>query len=164
MLNQAGWRGDVTVTVNGPAGPQVWHGRNLITNGGLDLLVASLAGTDAEIKYVAVGSDATAPTVDDTVLGAEEFRKQVTAQTTIGTGIVNTSCVILPAEATGFTIAEIGWFAGADATASADSGVLIARVLYSKTKTNLESLQIDRADVLTRSVGSAVVEIDGGTA
>ena len=150
MLNaRSRWRTNIRVTVRDLAGRvldiQEFH--NLITNDGLNLLRDGLSGdvTDSEIKYVAIGDNNTAPLVGDTALGNETFRKARTSYTRPAAGQVNTVHYIAPAEAVG-VIEELGWFAGAAAGAGAGSGEMIARVLYSRTKTNLESIQIERLD------------------
>lgn len=149
-----GWQGHVTVTARQPDGSlTVERFRNLITNAGLNLLRDALGGyaTDGQIKYVALGSGATAPAASDTGLALEEFRKAVTSQSAPATGELLTRLYVAPDEATTFTIRELGWFAGPAATSTPGSGVLVARVLYERTKTSLESLQIDRTDTLGRS-------------
>ncbi len=125
---------------------------NLITNDGLnmlrDILSGALDGADAgEIRQLAVGDDNTPPLVGDTALGNETFRKARTSFTAPADGQVNTVHILLPAEAVG-AIEELGWFAGAAAGAGAGTGIMIARVLYSRTKTNLESIQVERLDTL----------------
>lgn len=122
---------------------------NLITDAGRALVAQALRDGSAlpEISYVAVGSSATAPAAGDTTLGAETFRKVVTSQVQGASANQTVTTVYLaPAEANG-QIEEVGWFAGA-ATATADTGVLVARVLYSKLKDNLESIQIERTDTI----------------
>lgn len=123
---------------------------NTITDDGLDHLVAALFSTtyDGAIKYVAIGDDNTTPTTSDTTLGSEQFRKAVTDQTLGAVGTLDTVVQYSPSEGN-FTIEEIGWFAGASATSASDSGTMISRILYSKTKTSEESLQIDRRDILS---------------
>ncbi len=102
--------------------------------------------SDLEIKYLAWGSSNTANSPSQTTLVAEFGRKQVTAQEDGDTGELVTTVYISPSEATGATIEELGWFAGASTSGSADSGILVARVLYSRAKTNLESIQVERTD------------------
>lgn len=146
------WRGLVRVEVRGPRGLEVVEFPNLITDAGLNYVRNLLDGTisgDTAIRYIALGSSAAAPAASDTKLGNEIFRKQVTQQTLPGTGQLRTICYIAPYEAVG-QIEEIGWFAGPEATSAKDSGVLVARVLYSRNKTNLESLQITRVDTFGR--------------
>ena len=95
---------------------------------------------------MAVGTSNTAPAVTDTQLGNEVFRKQVTTYTNGGsTGEVLVTAYIAPSELNGTAIAEVGFFAGNSATATANSGVLLARGLYSHSKVSTESisLQID---------------------
>jgi hypothetical protein len=122
---------------------------NLITSAGKNLLAEALREStlDCEIKYIAIGSDNTAPDTADTTLGNETFRKAVTSQIAGGTGITITNLYVAPEEAVG-TIEEIGFFSGTSASATTDSGILFARVLYSRTKTAVESIQIERTDTI----------------
>jgi len=144
-----------------------WHGRvrvttryrdgrveeeefdNLITNAGKNLLRDALDGmvSDCAIKYLAWGNGAVAPADGDVALGNELGRKTVTKQQTGTAGVLTTTVYLAPYEAN-VQIQELGWFAGAGATAAAGSGVLVARVLYAKLKTDLESIQIDRVDTI----------------
>ena len=124
---------------------------NLITDTGLNLLRDALRGDvgDAQIKYLAWGDSATAPSSSDTALGNEEGRRQITSRRTGVTGVLTTTAIISSIEAND-QIEELGFFAGTDATDVAGSGVLVARVLYSHLKTDLESIQVDRTDTLAR--------------
>lgn len=146
------WAGMVTVTHRTPDGRVLHVARfgNLITDAGKDLLAASLrtAGNVAEIRYVAWGTGSTAPDPSDVALDTEVGRKIVTVQSAGGgVGECDTTVYLAPGQAN-VAIEELGWFAGSAATAAAGTGVLLARVLYSHTKTNLESIQVDRTDTL----------------
>lgn len=103
---------------------------------------AALDGTtDTRIYYLAIGTNNTAPSASDTQLHAEVFRKAITASeagAAAGEGIF--TLYLAPQEAIGVAIAEVGWFAGSSASAAANSGVLVARGLYSHTKTANESI------------------------
>jgi len=122
---------------------------NLIMNVGLNMMRDGLYGPggaqDLEIKRFAIGSDNTAPLVTDTQLGTETFRKARTSQSKPGTGQQTYVQYIDPSEAVG-VIEEFGWFAGAAAGAAANSGIMVSHTLYSRVKTALESLQIERTD------------------
>lgn len=107
---------------------------------------------DLEIKYLAWGSDDTANDPSQTTLISEFGRKQVTAQEDGDDGEVITTTYIAPSEGNDETIEEIGWFAGASATSTPDSGILVARILYSRDKTDLESLEIERTDTIAEVV------------
>lgn len=155
-----GWQGLVTVTVReldpttGLYLPKrVEQFRNIITDDGLDVLVEALRGSpnaQPEITWLALGDDNSTPVAGNTQLGAEQFRKVVTLQTAgPGAAEAETTVYIAPSEANTFTIREIGWFAGA-ASATPNSGVLVARTLWTYAKTALESIQIDRTDTLAR--------------
>ena len=149
MLN---WQGDVNIKALDKDGNVLQEDKlkNLITSAGKNLLAESLrnGSLDAEIKFIGIGSDNTAPSSGDTTLGNETFRKAVTSQTAGGSvGVTITNLYVAPEEAVG-TIEEIGFFSGSSATATTDSGTLFARVLYSRTKTAVESIQIERTDTI----------------
>lgn len=111
------------------------------TNGWLNLLRDDTAGVDlATITWVAVGTGSTAPAATDTTLVSESFRKATTSHTNPATGETIVSVYIGPSDAVGVVIAEVGFFGGDSATSAANSGVLVARGLWSHTKTNTESL------------------------
>jgi hypothetical protein len=145
------WSGSIRIIIETSTRRRIVSLTNLITDVGLNLMRDTLAGlvADAEVKYVAVGTGNTAPAATDTALAAEVFRKAVTKQELPGTGQVQTTCYIAPYEGN-YAIQEIGWFAGPDAGATPGSGILVARVLYSRTKTELESWQIVRTDTFGR--------------
>lgn len=128
--------------------------QNLITDAGLNMFRDLLSGaiTDGEIKYVGLGSGATAPASGQTRLTTEQFRKLVTSQTNgTAAGELETLVYIADTEANSFRCEEIGWFAGATAGAGANTGIMVARVLYSRQKTNLESWTIRRVDTIGRA-------------
>lgn len=149
MRTPVRWTSNVVITVRDLKGRVLERveRKNLIVNVGLNMVRDALdtAAFDAEIKRVALGTSATAPALTDTQLGAEVFRKVVTSTSTPAVGQLNTVWYIAPAEAVA-ALEEIGWFAGAAAGAAANSGILVARVLYSRNKTALESIQIERLD------------------
>jgi hypothetical protein len=122
--------------------------RNLITNAGKNLDRDGYAGsvTDRTIKYCALGTGTSAPAGGDVALGAEASRFAITSYAPGSTGVLVTTANVAPNEAVGTVIGELGWFAGAAATSAAGSGVLVARVLYSHTKTASEALSIQRTD------------------
>ncbi len=125
---------------------------NLLTTAGLNMERNGLYGdvSDLEVKYMGIGDDSTTPALADTTLGNETFRKARTSQSKPADGAVLYTQYVAPAEAVG-AIEEMGWFAGAAAGAGADTGIMIARVLYTRTKTNLESLQIERTDTFAEA-------------
>lgn len=144
------WKSNVAIVVRDLEGRiidrQELH--NQIKDVGLNILRDALNGTVAEIRYLAWGTDSTANATNQTKLVAESGRKAVTTQAAGGTGVMVTTTYIAPYEAI-VSIEELGWFAGTGATAVADSGVLVSRVLYSRAKTALESIQVVRTDTFT---------------
>ncbi len=146
------WHENVTITIRYQDGTEeVLHLKNMVMNCAKNMMRDGLKGTvtDFKIKYVALGSSTTAVANTQTQLGSEQFRKAVTQQSAGGTGVLTTTSYIASYEGNSFTIEEIGWFAGSTATASANSGVMVARVLYHRAKTNLESITITRDDTLS---------------
>ncbi len=127
---------------------EIRHIKNEIKNVAVNMFRDALHGlaVDLQIKYVAWGSSNTANNVAQTTLVAEFGRKAITSQTNGGTGELVTVTYIGPSEANTPKIEEMGWFAGPLATATPDSGIMVARVLYSHQKTALEAIQSARTD------------------
>jgi hypothetical protein len=124
------------------------HIHNEIKNVALNMFRDSLKGTvtDLAIKRTAWGSSSTANNTGQIKLVAEFGRKAITSQTNGGTGELVTLTYIAPNEANTPKIEELAWFAGPLATSTPDSGIMVARVLYSHQKTALEALQVARTD------------------
>ena len=128
---------------------------NLITDAGLNMFRDLLKGTitDGKIKYVALGNNGTtAPANANTQLAAEQFRNIVTSQNVdpVTAGKLYTELYIADIEANAFRCEEIGWFAGVGATATVNTGICIARILYSRQKLATESWTVRRTDILSR--------------
>ena len=125
--------------------------KNLITTVGLNMMrdalhaVADIA--DCEIKYVELGTGSTAPALTDTTLDAYLFRKIMTSTSKPANGQTRCTVYIAPGEAVA-ALEEIGWWAGAAAGAAQATGIMISRALYSRNKTALESLNIERTDTI----------------
>jgi hypothetical protein len=147
MEDKRGWLGHYEVV----AGDERFIIKNLITDAGLNMIRNALNGelVSTEIRYLAVGTSATTPSTTQTQLGAEIFRTPFISSTKPATGQLEKTAIILEAEAVA-NIREIGIFAGSTATATANSGIMVSRVLYSRNKTNLESIQIVRRDTIQR--------------
>ena len=114
---------------------------NLVTTAGKTSIASRLRGstTLGTITYCAVGTDATAPDVADTVLGTEIGRKLVSVRTS-ASNVATFQTFYQTSEANG-TLAEAGLF-GDLATGVADSGTLFCHTAISKTKTSSETLTI----------------------
>ena len=123
--------------------------RNTIVRDGRKMWRDMLKGdiADGQIKQFGLGDDDTAITDLDDGLGNEIFRKAFTATSTPTDDSYQTICYIAPAEAV-FFIKELGWFAGVGALASPNyhTGILVSRVLWSRNKTALESVEVVRLD------------------
>lgn len=124
---------------------------NTITDAGLNLLRDSLYSNtnDAQIRYIAVGTSSASISTTQTQLGAEILRKPIYSRSNTGTGSVQTVAILFDTEAVA-QIEEIGVFAGSTASTASNSGVMISRILYSRNKSNLESIQIQRTDTIGR--------------
>jgi hypothetical protein len=115
-----------------------------ITNVGLDLIRDGLKGANSPIiTYVSLGTSTTAPAVTDTALGNEVFRKAVTSYANGAShGEILINMYLAPGDAIGTDIEEIGFWGGASASIALNSGILLARGLFSHNpKTSTESLQ-----------------------
>jgi hypothetical protein len=115
-----------------------------VTNAGLNLLRDGTDGANnPKITYVAIGTSSTAPTVTDTKLGAETFRKKISSYAngaSVGEILVNG--YLNASDAVGTAIAEVGFFGGNTASATPNSGILVAHGLYSHTKLSTEGIQL----------------------
>ncbi len=140
-------RVNVAVHVISHGEVETYYYHNLKTNAYLNLLrdAATGAVSDVKVKYMAWGTDTTSPSSSDTKLGGEAGRKQVTRTVNNSTGVCTVTTVINSIEANGVAIGEFGLYAGAGASSSKDSGVLVARVVWTPphTKNELESIQVD---------------------
>ena len=150
MKAKIGLSNQIKITVHKPDGSrESIELANTYTKGWLNAIRnawknAGLA--DLQIKYMAWGSNNTAESASHTKLIAEFGRKQITSQAEGLDGELVTTVYVSPEEGNESTIEELGWFGGEDATGTKDSGIMVARVLYSRAKTNLESLDIVRTD------------------
>jgi hypothetical protein len=125
----------------------------MVTDAGLNLIRDGNHGTNSpKITYVALGTNSATPATSDTLLGAEVFRKPVTAFTNSTTGELVITMYLAPGEAVSYDIEEIGFFGGSTATSARNTGILIARGLYSHNpKSNVESIQFSLDLSYTRS-------------
>lgn len=131
--------------------------QNLIMNTTFNYDMKYLEGinisSSGKIMHLAIGDNNTAPTATDTALGNETYRVPVVLQTETGTGELTTEFYITATEFTG-TIEELGIYGGNssqdwNAGVGVDTGNLLARVLYSDTKTSNEELLIQRVDTFS---------------
>lgn len=156
MKENTNWFGqwEIEIRENGNVKEIVPLNHNLITDAGLNMFRDALSGAnkDCEIKYVALGNDATVPANEDTHLGAEQFRKVVTSQNNdpLIPGKLYTELYVADTEGNAFKCEEIGWFAGVAAGPGANTGIMIARILYSRQKSATESWTIRRTDTISR--------------
>jgi len=153
MINKMGWLGEFKIKIKHPDGTiEEDYVKNRITNTALQAIINILDNIDPnlDIKYLAVGTDGTAINDNDTQLGTEIFRTQFQSSDNSATGQFTTTFAILDSEAVA-TWAEIGIFCGSSATSSADTGVMLSRILYSRVKTALEEIEFSRIDTIIRA-------------
>lgn len=95
------------------------------------------------ITYVALGTSSTTPTIADTLLGAEVFRKKVTSYTNgASPGEVLVNMYLSPNDGNGYDIEEVGFFGGTSAGPGANTGILVAHGLFTHNpKVITESIQ-----------------------
>jgi hypothetical protein len=114
----------------------------LMTTLGHNLLRDGQSGANnALIKYIAFGTGSAAPTIGDTKLVAETFRKAITSFSNgASTGELLSNMYLSPADAVSYSISEVGIFGGSSASSALNSGVLIARGLFTHTHVATESI------------------------
>lgn len=140
-------KGDVIVIIRDAKTGEIKsedHVKNVFVTTGKNSLASRLVGTDSVgvITYCAVGTDATAPEPEDTVLGAEEYRKLISVRSSAG-NVATFTTFYTTSEANG-ALKEAGLF-GDDATGSADSGTLFCHTAIDRTKTSGDTLTIQWA-------------------
>jgi hypothetical protein len=147
------WKGHIKViTVHQNGRIQIDEFDNLVMNAAKNAYAGFLSAgipVDLTIRYMGVGSSNTAVAATQTQLVSEQFRQQVTVQAAGSTGVMVTTTYISPFNCNAFTTQELAWFAGPLATVTANSGLMIARVLYSHAKTSLESITVTRTDTFS---------------
>jgi hypothetical protein len=157
VIENGGVCGEFKIVVKDSITKEILHEekiKNMIMNAALDELVQAYLGfiPDLWIRYLAVGTSNTVVVATQTQLGAESFRcaPSVLPAETLNTGEVQTTFNILDTEAK-VNIQEIGIFCGNTATASANTGLMLSRVLwsYDKSVSNVE-IQIIRTDKVVK--------------
>lgn len=126
---------------------------NRVMDAALNKIIEALDGTavDMEIKYLAVGTSSAAIADNQTQLTAEIFRTApVVAPSRTATGQVDTEFTILDSEAIA-TIEEVGIFCGSTASGTADTGIMLSRILWHKVKTASEEITLKRIDKVVRA-------------
>lgn len=153
VINMFGWAGSFDIIIKNVVTGHIEpiHIRNRITNTALDAIINILDNLDPNlnIRYIAIGTDNTPLSDNDTKLGNEIFRAQVDSSNNTAVGTFQTTFSILDSEAVG-QWEEIGIFCGDSASAAADSGLMLSRILFSRNKTNLEEINITRIDKVVR--------------
>ncbi len=149
LIDRSGIKGKFEIYINGELADAV---DNLIMDATILAMIRTLKGTaaDIQIKYLALGTGTTAPANTNTQLQTEIFRTAILSQSEPITGEVNSLFQVLSTEAVA-TIEEIGIFGGAAAGGTANSGTLLARVLWHHVKTNTEEIQFRRIEILGRA-------------
>jgi hypothetical protein len=124
---------------------------NLITNLALDNWANALRGYHTysnTIFYLAIGNDNSAVSASDTQLGNELYRVPVVSYNVSVTKQCVTDFFITDQGFVG-QIEEVGIFTNDTATATANTGDMLSRVLWSHNKTNSEEILIQRTDIFS---------------
>lgn len=153
MIDGFGWLGEFKITVKHKDGTiEEDYIKNRITNTALQAIINILDNIDPnlDIKYLAIGTDGTALNDNDTQLGNEIFRTQFLTSDNDATGQFTTTFAVLDSEAVA-QWEEIGIFCGDSATSTANTGIMLSRILYSRDKTALEEIDFTRKDKVIRA-------------
>ena len=116
-------------------------GRTMIANN----LTSPTPTNTMLINYAALGSNVAVPAIGDTQLGTETYRNVIASRTNLN-NVAYATAFFNQTEVTG-TFKEAGIFSNASATAN--SGVLVSHVAIDITKTNTQKLTIDWTLTLT---------------
>lgn len=121
---------------------------NTITNNAFDEIIKPLYGiaADMEIKYLGYGSGTSTPDATQTELDTELGRVADIGLARSDVGQV-VSEFLIPS-ATVATINELAIFAGSTSSGYADTGLMIARVLWAHDKVAGEEIFIQRVDTI----------------
>ena len=115
---------------------------NVFCNPGRYSILDRMVGlNEGHLLYLALGNGTTTPSVTDTKLSNETFRKLLTTKTRDGL-YAKTSTYLATNEANG-DHTEIGLFGGSNATSDKDSGALFTHASINISKASNESLTID---------------------
>lgn len=119
--------------------------KNVVPLVGQVAIVRRLANTNLKanegvITYGAIGPGTNTPSVSDTSLQTESFRKTIATAEYLSN--VLTVQLFLSTSEGNMTIREYGLF-GEDASSTASSGTLFERVSMNKTKTSAKTLTIE---------------------
>ena len=116
--------------------------KNKTVNDGRTAIAERVAGTSTAntetVSHGVLGDDNTAPTVTDSALGNEQFRKALSDGNVSGTQAILE--LFVSSSDTNGTFEEYGFYM--DGTGTTDSGVLLNRFTETKVKSNTESLNI----------------------
>ena len=156
MINDSplGWMGTFKIRIKNTLTGEITDEivKNRITNTALNAMINTLDDIEPQlnIKYLAIGTGSTAIDDADTQLDTEIARVQFTSSNLTAIGEFTTEFVVLDSEAVA-TWAEIGIFCGDTATSSANTGIMLTRILYDRVKTSLEEIQFIRIDKIERA-------------
>lgn len=122
---------------------EVQYLNNLVTTAAKESWAKAFRGlTDSNqgiATYHALGTDDTAPALGDTTLGAEIFRKLISVRDDVN-NVSRFQTFFTTAEGNG-SLRELGLF-GDNASGTADTGTLFARVAINREKSSLDTLTV----------------------
>ena len=104
------------------------------------LINEALKASEGVITYGAVGTNTTSPTLADTTLGTELFRKAI-ASTSRTNNVIHINTFLTTTEGNG-DLREFALF-GEDASGTANSGTIFEKVSINRTKTSAKTLLIE---------------------
>jgi hypothetical protein len=154
MIDKTKWEGKWIITTKNKVDGKITQEtvKNRVMDSALDALANCLLGItpDFEVAYMALGTGNSPISDLDVTLNTEIFRTAPTvAPVKTNTGEITTEFTLLDSEAVA-TIEEIGIFCGSSATASANTGNLLSRILWRKVKTANEEISFKRIDKIQR--------------
>jgi hypothetical protein len=117
--------------------------KNTFVTSGKNSIASRLSGTDTSgkgtITYCALGTSSVAPTLADTHLGTEIFRKLISTRSVSGK-VATYQTFFTISEANG-TLREAGLF-GDDASGTPDTGTLFSKLAINRVKSASDTLTL----------------------
>ena len=157
MKDTIGFSGrfEITITDTKTGHSRLLIIENMLTNlnmmAHLNMLAGQTSGmtlNDLEIKYLAVGSNGTPESPDQTQLFNETFRTPFLTKTITGSFTLSSIFRMNTGDGNG-PVLEMGIFGGPLATSAPNSGNMISRITMNEVKSENKIWDINRVDAVT---------------
>lgn len=133
-------KGRVTIR-NADTGEILAEDHNMVVGVGRQAILGLMAGTQSVgVTYIALGTSSAAVSDNDTQLGAEACRSQMTERTVSGDNLIMSSFFNGGSPGVASAFEEAGVFGGASASPTANSGILYCHALVTFDNTSAQNI------------------------